>query len=315
VEFWPAGDVPPSRMDAKGMDLEQVLTKIPDLLDTARPGDVIHVDLNEAGKVVKLEAIPPIEQEDSRVPQYSKEGYEYGNKDLIFRELTEYVNKVIRNVRSSLLVTGMGGIGKTYLTEQALKDAGLVEEKDWFKITGKSTAIGLYTTLYQYNSKLLVFDDCDSIWDDDNAINILKGALDEGDSRRISWLSGHTIKDDSGNMLPRNFLFTGRVIFLTNLPERRLPGPIKSRAFIHEMALKPRDMVEVIKSKLAGIKTKYPAPMSFKREALDELEYIAKEHPEVTIDFRTFIKTMDILATTDDTDLIPDMIIKQCRVK
>jgi hypothetical protein len=313
VEFYPIGNVDPSELAATNMSFDEILPHIPNILSQAKPGGEVHIDLKEAERVLKL--VPAVEEADSRVQNFSKEGYEYGKKELIFDELTEYINKVVKNIRSSLLVTGMQGIGKTYLTEKALTEMGLEEDKDWFKITGKSTAIGLFQALYQYNGKLLVFDDCDSIWKDEDAKNILKGALDEGDARKISWLSGHPIKDDSGNVLPRKFVFNGRVIFLTNLPERMLPGPIKSRAFIHEMALSPQDMIEVIKEKMPSIKTKYPAPMSFKRQALEELEYIANKHPEVTIDFRTYVKTMDILATTDKQNLIPDMIVKQCRVK
>jgi hypothetical protein len=62
---------------------------------------------------------------------------------------------------------------------------------------------------------VLVFDDCDTILFDDVALNLLKGALDSGKSRRISWLSESRVLKDEG--IPNSFSFKGSVIFITNL--------------------------------------------------------------------------------------------------
>jgi len=60
-----------------------------------------------------------------------------------------------------------------------------------------------------------VFDDCDSILLDDVALNLLKGALDSGKKRKISWLSESRVLKDEG--IPSTFDFKGSVIFITNL--------------------------------------------------------------------------------------------------
>ena len=62
---------------------------------------------------------------------------------------------------------------------------------------------------------VLVFDDCDSILLDDVALNLLKGALDSGKKRKISWLSDSRILRSEG--IPDSFEFKGSVIFITNL--------------------------------------------------------------------------------------------------
>jgi hypothetical protein len=62
---------------------------------------------------------------------------------------------------------------------------------------------------------VLVFDDCDSILFDDVSLNLLKGALDSGKSRKISWLSeSRVLKQED---IPTSFIFKGSVIFITNL--------------------------------------------------------------------------------------------------
>jgi hypothetical protein len=62
---------------------------------------------------------------------------------------------------------------------------------------------------------VLVFDDCDSILLDDVALNLLKGALDTGKKRKISWLSDSSVLRREG--IPDSFNFNGTVIFITNL--------------------------------------------------------------------------------------------------
>jgi hypothetical protein len=84
-------------------------------------------------------------------------------------------------------------------------------------VKGSATALGLYQTLYKYSDRncVLVFDDCDSILLDDVALNLLKGALDSGKKRKISWLSDSSVLRREG--IPDSFNFNGTVIFITNL--------------------------------------------------------------------------------------------------
>jgi hypothetical protein len=62
---------------------------------------------------------------------------------------------------------------------------------------------------------VVVFDDCDSILLDDVALNLLKGALDSGKKRKISWLSESSSLRREG--IPDSFEFKGSAIFITNL--------------------------------------------------------------------------------------------------
>jgi hypothetical protein len=61
---------------------------------------------------------------------------------------------------------------------------------------------------------VLVFDDCD-VWDDPDALNILKAALDSGKRRRIWWNSDSSFLRKEG--IPTDFEFNGSCIFVTNL--------------------------------------------------------------------------------------------------
>jgi hypothetical protein len=84
-------------------------------------------------------------------------------------------------------------------------------------VKGAMTALGLYAVLYKYSDSknVLVFDDCDSVFQDDLALNILKAALDSGKSRRICWNSDSSLLNREG--IPNSFEFKGSCIFITNL--------------------------------------------------------------------------------------------------
>ena len=60
-----------------------------------------------------------------------------------------------------------------------------------------------------------MLDDIDSIFDDQEALNLLKGALDTGRQRNISWLGASKFLKEEG--ADQSFSFNGTVIFITNV--------------------------------------------------------------------------------------------------
>lgn len=116
----------------------------------------------------------------------------------------------------SMMIAGAAGIGKTYSLEQKLnaqKDAGKINFK---LIKGKISAIGLYCTLWDYQAEdcVVVLDDVD-VFSDLDTLNILKGALDTGEKRTITWATASSYLDDKG--IDNEFEFKGSIIFITNM--------------------------------------------------------------------------------------------------
>lgn len=122
----------------------------------------------------------------------------------------------------AMIVSGPPGVGKSHGVEAEVEKACLFDQIAGKRlraevVKGSATALGLYCTLYKYSDPncVLVFDDCDSILLDDVALNLLKGALDSGKKRKISWLSdSHMLRREG---VPETFNFNGSVIFITNL--------------------------------------------------------------------------------------------------
>lgn len=87
----------------------------------------------------------------------------------------------------SLLITGAPSSGKSYTVMKTIKKLGLHEGKDYIIKKGKVTTLSMYRTLIEQIEGLVIFDDCDSVVQDANAINMLKGALDTDPVREISY--------------------------------------------------------------------------------------------------------------------------------
>jgi hypothetical protein len=139
-----------------------------------------------------------------------------------FQILDEMTKAATTGDIRAMIVSGPPGVGKSYGVEKIVEQACLFDKLSGKRlraevVKGSATPIGLYQTLYKYSDKncMLVFDDCDSILVDDVALNLLKGALDSGSKRKISWLSESSSLRREG--IPESFNFNGSIIFITNL--------------------------------------------------------------------------------------------------
>lgn len=168
---------------------------------------------------------------------------QYADPDIVFDEITDYVTMAAKELLPALLITGQGGIGKSYNVEKILDQYGKRHET-WERVKGKASAAAMYNTLWYNRDKIVVFDDCDSVLKDPDAINVLKGALDSSNFREISWATKgegmvYTLDlDDNKEILqrcqewsdqhhgkeaiPNHFIFEGEVIFISNLTKAEI---------------------------------------------------------------------------------------------
>ena len=122
----------------------------------------------------------------------------------------------------AMIVSGPPGVGKSFGVEKVLGKHDLIstlgERAPKYQVVkGAMSAIGLYCKLFNYADKdnVLVFDDCDSILQEDLSLNILKAALDSKKTRRIHWNTDSFKLRNEG--VPDSFEFKGSAIFITNI--------------------------------------------------------------------------------------------------
>lgn len=119
----------------------------------------------------------------------------------------------------ALIVSGPAGLGKSFTVEKTLSDWD--PTGSMYDITkGYVKTTGLIKLLHQYRhpNQVLVFDDADTIFYEDTSLNLLKAVCDTTDVRRVSYLAeSNLVNDETGEAVPRSFVFEGTIIFITNL--------------------------------------------------------------------------------------------------
>jgi hypothetical protein len=159
-----------------------------------------------------------------------------------FEILDEMTKAATNGDIRAMIVSGPPGVGKSFGVETIIDKACMFDQIAGKRlraevVKGAATPIGLYQTLFKYSDPncVVVFDDCDSILLDDVSLNLLKGALDSGKKRKISWLSDSSLLRREG--IPSQFEFNGSVIFITNIK------------FDHMKSQKLKDHLEALQSR------------------------------------------------------------------
>ena len=229
---------------------------------------------------------------------------------VMFNNLERLTKMVGRGIQPSLVITGGAGLGKTYLVKKTLTDMGLEEAKQFVHFKGRATAAGLFVTLYENSDKIIVLDDCDSVFKDMDAVNMLKAALDSYDTRKLSYISTKPLKDAYGDPVPRHFEFTGKIIFISNISQSKLDDAIKSRSFVSDISMNTKQMFQRIDDLKDQIETKIPNEV--KDKALEIMKGLEKKYDGVEINLRSFIKACRICAMGFENaeGMVAEQIIK-----
>jgi len=239
-----------------------------------------------------------------------------------FQEIKYRVLQVSHGYANSLIVTGESGLGKTHDVKEAL-----LESRSSFKfIKGGISESGLYETLFKRHDELIVFDDCDSVFKSKESINILKAALDSYPEREVSRIlkshfdtkdmsmndilanyTGDISKADNKELfsysnegkLPESFIFTGQIIFISNLKSKDLDPTIISRASSHiDLDLNHKEILNRIRDVMGKIRPEIPS--SIKEEVLYLLDYLTSNYKTRSpLNIRTMVNSLNTRISND----------------
>lgn len=233
----------------------------------------------------------------------------FSDPNVIFNDIEKLSKVVASAAQNSLIIAGDSGVGKTYHVEKSLNETlgepGGKHGK-WVQYKGaKITALGLYKILFEHREGMtIVLDDADSVWKDDDAVNMLKAALDTSDTRQIRWASKATMSvdrmdkkerdevyEDVDNALveqpeevggkiklPNMFDFNSQIIFVTNMPPKKLDDAVCSRSLFMDVHLSEEDMVNRIRHVL---KEKYTNMSMAEKDSV--VEQIQQANTRVTM--------------------------------
>ena len=223
----------------------------------------------------------------------------------IFEAMKMFVRQVASGISNSLVITGSSGLGKTYDVKEALTSM----RANYKFYSGDISDAALYETLFLHREKLIVFDDIDSVFEG-KAVNILKAILDTFKVRTVTralkthfnsdGMSDYEIeqKYEETGKLPRQFDFTGQVIFITNLDSKKIDSALISRSLHVDIQLNRDEVLERMRNIM---KTLYPKiPMEHKEEALMFLDYIVMNYKtKFPLNIRTLIHAINTRISND----------------
>jgi hypothetical protein len=217
-----------------------------------------------------------------------------------FEILEDLVGMVANGESNSCIVVGQGGLGKTHSVIKAFRDNNVTDRDELIAnsevgatipydgtytfIKGYLTARMLYQLLWERNGSILVFDDADSIQKDQNALNVLKAALDSYKKRVISW-HAKGIEEEG---IPSSFEFTGRIVFISNMRMDTWDSAVRSRCMTVDVHMTKQQIVTRMRAILENPDFMPEYEPAVKQGAMDIID-VNKEKIK-NLNFRTLIK-------------------------
>lgn len=212
-----------------------------------------------------------IKTQKAKEEQEKKEAeVHYADPKYVFQDVEDSVKMLVNGAGFyGVVIAGPGGTGKSYHVEKALNECGLTPGADWIKYKTHMTPAQIYLALLQNYNKIIVFDDCDDALLNKTTANIFKAALETNGKRVIGWNKSDTIQippnmpmsvvkglvnNDKKHRMPSSFTFEGSIIFITNLPIRKVDAAVLTRCDNIDVTLRREDMAQIIKDQLPNIK-------------------------------------------------------------
>lgn len=229
-------------------------------------------------KIPTLENVNAVEHDDEETLEDAKKRI-----FVRYQAMDRLVPRVVARKMASLIISGPPGVSKSWTVTHALEQSGLMRHDGlgdvggggplwqdgemiapgyYDYIQGGCSEVGLFRALWAMrNGGIIVFDDCDGVFRDEDSLNLLKVATDTTRERLVSWRKNASWLDELE--IDRTFDFRGHVVFLTNIDfenviERNHPSSEHFRALIDRAAYlcltlrNARDFMIVLEWKAGG---------------------------------------------------------------
>lgn len=143
--------------------------------------------INAKGKITKA-AVD--EREELRNKEFDAMFEDPLNAKELFSLLEQGISDVASGRSKTMIITGDPGIGKTFTVTKELAGS----DTEVFK-GGITSSAALYKMLFINNKpgRIIIFDDLDTLFQDKESANILKGALDSSPEPEVSYISNNTV--------------------------------------------------------------------------------------------------------------------------
>ncbi len=287
--------------------------------DHAKTKEEVNLSI-ERRKKMKEETPNSVKKVENEIVSKKKD------PEQVFKEMSKYIELVIKGIQTSVIIWGAPGVGKTYKVRKQLKEAGYKEGENMYTYKGKGTPRALYLTLYNYRKKgdIVVIDDADALVGPkapEDSINILKAALDstsDEEGRLVNYGIATKLTDDEGNPVQKKFYYNGGIIVITNYNVGQLDSALRGRSFIQDINFTIEETLGIIKRLMPDIEPDKYSKES-KMKAYNFLEELSKDkNYQMNISVRIFClcaKLFESCSHDDDfnDEDVKSMIIEQMK--
>ena len=263
----------------------------------------IMCDSAEAYEAAGAAKIKAAEESDAEIIERIRERFD------MLKDMTKAVKK--GDVRA-MIVSGPPGVGKSHGVEEVLDRYKTLETlggaSKYTIVKGAMSPIGLYCKLFNYADKdnVIVFDDCDAVFEEPLALNILKAALDSKKRRMIHWNTDSFKLRNEG--VPDSFEFKGSAIFITNLDFQDIKSKklkshleaLESRCHYMDLTIttEREKMLRIAQVIQDGMLNEYKLDDEVKAEIIDFVDINKKRLRELSL--RTVLKVADLAVAFPD---------------
>lgn len=196
----------------------------------------------------------------------------------------------------------------TYTVEKVLGESGLEDGEGYFKNTGTVSPIGLFMLLYKYRDEIILFDDSDNVWSDQEGRNILKAATDTKKSRKLVWnkkssllVDPEEIGEGDEDSIPKYFFFTGKIIFISNLQISKLDpdGAMRTRSLILNVDPTDNELLEYMEDNIMEYELEDGLVLN-KAQRLLVMDEIKTSKNKNALSLRRLVRALNIRAACED---------------
>ncbi len=221
-----------------------------------------------------------------------------------FTFLEKLVHMVATGIQCSGIVTGRGGLGKSYTITKTLENMGYTDisgnpdfqtypgQKVFRTIKGFSTPRAFYEALYNNNGIVLICDDVDSLQKDKDTVNLLKAALDSYSKRIVCWCSASKNEE-----IPNSFEYTGRIITISNMHPDQFDQALRTRSMMIDLSMTKDEIVERMEFIAKSSSFMPDMDYDFKMDAINFIKETKDSTKELSL--RTLISVVKIRSTCD----------------
>lgn len=215
-----------------------------------------------------------------------------GTPTQTYNKLERYTEAIVEGKAYGILVAGDPGIGKTFRIKKTLKDkfglkpmeanpklekVPVVEEqedeetgevtevikgytwekptispKEYLYVKGTVTPKTVYGYGYLCGKNLIMFDDTDTALTQNP--NLIKAMLENTRSRKVDWGTAEDLFDKGEkSTIPGNYMYEGKVIFVTNKYLQEIDSAVASRSMAVEIKFTADEVLDIVKSLLPAL--------------------------------------------------------------